>query len=832
MTTPLETPLITALQPMLDALLEAACLIEAPTLRVLAVNPAACTLWGLSAVELLSRSAEDLAATPEDQLFWWQAHDAGLHSDTLILHSDGTVREVERRISALTLTNGQRAWLLCLSSLEPQRRAEAELQRLTTELGATLESTHDAILTTDLSGAVRSYNGAFARLWELALNDGTAALPEADMLETLAQAMADPANYRSQLGQRQAELQQSSIESHAVRPHSQWPTPTKPRFATDRLQLADGRTLERRLVPQYGRGGAVGWLQIWRDLTEQLADQARLQIAAQVFEASLDGLIVTDAQHRIVAANPAAARLAGRSAVALASETLQHLLAETDASGPWPELLVRVQEDAHWQGPLTLQGTEGPTPVQATLIESQGGTAGSGCIVVLRDLRERIAQQQQLREFALKDTLTGLANRTRLEQVVKQQIQHASAHGQGLGVLLIGLDRFRSINDSLGHEGGDQVLIEMARRLNATLRTGDTLARVGGDSFVVLLQDAEAETAERTVRRLLTALNQTLDVCGVRLDLSASAGIALYPADGRDSDELLMNAGRAMQRVKQRNGSELRFCFYQPRMSVDMLSRLKLDHAMRLALRQNSFRLHYQPQINLKSGRVTGAEALCRWYDAELGEISPSRFIPLAEETGLIVELGHWVLAEAVRQAAQWREQGHPLPVSVNVSMLQFQQGDFVARVELQLRQHRLPAHLLELELTESILIGDLDEILLQLQELAAMGVRLAIDDFGTGYSSLRYLKRLPIHRLKIDRSFVQRLPEDRSDAAITQTIVDLARSLQLTVVAEGVETPAQHEHLAGIGCDEFQGFLCAPALPAAQFNEWRGTQSWQQMLA
>jgi len=279
----------------------------------------------------------------------------------------------------------------------------------------------------------------------------------------------------------------------------------------------------------------------------------------------------------------------------------------------------------------------------------------------------------------------------------------------------------------------------------------------------------------------------------------------------------MSHADHAMQRVKQRRGGDVRF--YQPQMNIDRLARLKLDHAMRRALPQGRFSLHYQPQLDLASGRVIGAEALCRWHDTELGPVSPARFIPVAEETGFIAELGDWVLREAVGQAAQWRARGIELPVSVNVSLLQFQQPQFVERVVQTLASAQLPARLLELELTESILADDLAQVLAQLHQLAQAGVQLAIDDFGTGYASLSYLKQLPIHRLKIDRSFIQRLPADASDAAITRTIVDLARALKLQVIAEGVETAEQHDYLASIGCHEFQGFLFSPAVPAAQFE-------------
>ena len=272
-----------------------------------------------------------------------------------------------------------------------------------------------------------------------------------------------------------------------------------------------------------------------------------------------------------------------------------------------------------------------------------------------------------------------------------------------------------------------------------------------------------------------------------------------------------------MYRVKEHGRAALRF--YQRQMNVDLLARMKIDHAMRQALVRRDFRLHYQPQIDMASGQVTGAEALIRWHDAELGEISPGRFIPVAEETGFIVAIGDWVLGEAVRQAALWLAQGHAMPISVNVSAPQFQQKGFVEKVAGVLGAAGLPNRLIELELTESILIGEGDEVLLRLRQLSDLGIRLAIDDFGTGYSSLAYLKRFPIQRLKIDRSFVDQLPDDESDVAITRAVINLSLALNLRVIAEGVETEAQRRFLLEAGCHEFQGFLYAPALPAAEFE-------------
>ena len=409
--------------------------------------------------------------------------------------------------------------------------------------------------------------------------------------------------------------------------------------------------------------------------------------------------------------------------------------------------------------------------------------------------------------------MTGLPNRLLLGQRVAVALRTAQRNGSTFALLFVDLDRFKNINDSLGHAFGDRVLVEASSRIQQTLREVDTLCRVGGDEFIAFCQDADAIGAEIVARRILDKLAQPFVLDSVNFSMGCSIGIAMYPADGRTLETLIQCADTAMFRVKERGRANYRF--YQPQMNVDLLSRVKMDHAMRLAMEQGLFRLHYQPQISLLDGRLLGVEALIRWTDAELGNVSPGTFIPLAEESGFIINIGNWVLLEAVRQSCEWQASGRPVVVSVNVSALQFQQGDFVERVAKVLHDSGLDPAFLELELTESILIKDIHETLARLEALAALGLSLAIDDFGTGYSSLAYLKKFPISKLKIDRAFVMGLPEDEGDRAIVGATIAMARALKMTVVAEGVETEAQRDFLHALECEAFQGFLCSPGLPA-----------------
>ena len=440
-----------------------------------------------------------------------------------------------------------------------------------------------------------------------------------------------------------------------------------------------------------------------------------------------------------------------------------------------------------------------------------------GRVWSFRDLTERIVAQERAEALERHDALTGLPNRRVLTERVSAAAGAGGHEGHAFALLVIDLDRFRHINASLGHESADRVLRDVVRRIQGCLRQHDLLARVGGDQFAVLLQPADAAAAEATARRVLNVVAQPCSLDGAHFTLTCSIGMALAPSHGNGMDDLMRHAEAAMRSVKASGRAHYRL--HQVRAESNHQENMRLDHAMRQALVSGRFRLHYQPQVNMASGHVVGAEALIRWRDPELGELAPARFIPVAEDSGFIVAIGDWVLGQAVRQAALWHQRGRSLPIAVNVSALQFEQANFVDRVASLLAVAGVPASLLELELTESILLHDVEEALHRLNALHRLGVRMAIDDFGTGYSSLAYLKRFPIGKLKIDRSFVLGLPGDDSDAAIVRAILQMAKALGMKVIAEGVETEAQRQFLAEAGCDEFQGFLYAAALDSLSFD-------------
>jgi diguanylate cyclase (GGDEF)-like protein len=431
---------------------------------------------------------------------------------------------------------------------------------------------------------------------------------------------------------------------------------------------------------------------------------------------------------------------------------------------------------------------------------------------------ERKRYQVQLEHQANYDSLTGLPNRTLLHDRLKQAV-YAQRTPRNIAVVFMDLDHFKFVNDSLGHSVGDKLLKAMGDRLRATLREGDTVGRVGGDEFVLILADQNnEEVIFRAMQRISAKVAEPITVEGKELYVTCSAGISLYPQDGPDVDTLLKNADAAMYRAKEHGRSN--FQFYTSEMNERVNERLALEGALRRALERSELLLHYQQKVDLKSGAIIGAEALVRWMHPEWGLVRPARFISLAEETGLIVPLGGWVLREACRQTRAWLDQGlQPGVVSVNLSARQFRQQDLVRVVSRVLEETRLePAHL-EMELTESMVMHNVDQAVATLQGLKSLGVRLSVDDFGTGYSSLAYLKDLPLDALKIDRSFVRDIGggAEAGEGVLAQAIISLGHNLHLKVVAEGVETDAQVRFLRRHGCDEVQGFLYGePVAPEA----------------
>lgn len=455
-----------------------------------------------------------------------------------------------------------------------------------------------------------------------------------------------------------------------------------------------------------------------------------------------------------------------------------------------------------------------------------GGRPAVVCTVL--DLSAQKSAERRIRELADFDVLTGLPNRRLLQARFSQLLATAEREESEIALLFLDLDHFKRVNDSLGHSVGDDLLCEVASRLVGAVRRVDTLARLGGDEFIIALPGITAAAAIEVARRLLEVCVLPFDVAGHELTITPSLGISIFPQDGKDLETLLKNADAAMYRAKE--GGRNAFQFYASEMNTATLERLLMESNLRRALQQDEFVLHYQPLVSLQSGLIIGVEALIRWLHPDLGMIMPDRFIHVAEETGLINRIGDWVLCEACRQAQAWCDAGlPPLTMAVNVAPVQFRQAGFIDVVAGALAASGLDADRLELEVTERTVMHDAEIHLGTLSALHRMGVELSLDDFGTGYSSLAYLKRFPVGKLKIDRSFVSDLDVDADDRAIASTIVSMGRNLRLTVLAEGVETEQQLDLLRKMGCDMAQGFYFSRAVSAEQMARLLGAQPFMK---
>ena len=557
-------------------------------------------------------------------------------------------------------------------------------------------------------------------------------------------------------------------------------------------------------------------------VVERHAARESLSFAAALFEQGTESVVVTDALHRIVRVNRAFERLTGYTAAEVEGRTPQQLLAVPVVVPDGHQADAALAAGESWQGELLLRHRDGErVPVWLSVVPLRGRDGAiTHFLRTAVDLRETKAQAERIRELAFFDPLTRLANRSLVVDRLRRAIASAERHGRSLAVLFIDLDRFKEVNDTLGHDAGDDVLAAVARRFEAVVRREDTLGRLGGDEFIVIADAAREPEATACAERLIETLSEPIHVQDQPFALGASIGIALYPGDGRQPDELMKHADIAMYRAKASGGG---VCLYRPEMSAGLGERIALARDLRRAIRHGEgLALHVQPQVRLADGALSGAEALLRWTHPTLGPIQPAVFIALAEERWMMVELGGWVLSAACDLIRCWREEGRPLPgrLAINISAQQLDGADAIHRLLEPLRRAGVPPAALEFELTESALMRNIDAGKRGLGELRDAGVALAIDDFGTGYSSLSRLKRLPVERLKIDMGFVRDMLFDRSDHAIIASVIGLAKPLGLATVAEGVEQVEQADALRGLGCSHAQGYLFGRPLPAAAFAE------------
>jgi len=557
--------------------------------------------------------------------------------------------------------------------------------------------------------------------------------------------------------------------------------------------------------------------------TQRREAEERVRLSALAFANIADGVVITDADHCVVSVNKAYTVITGYTEEETLGREPPELHSDKQDAAFYQALWARVQHDGHWQGEIWSRRKNGdayPEFLSVSALKDETGTT-THYVRVFNDISQFKAYEEHLEYLAHHDPLTDLPNRTLLEDRVEMAIANAERKRNHVALLFVDLDRFKLINDTLGHAIGDELLIGVAKRLGGCVRASDTVSRHGGDEFLVLLPEIlHVDDAARIAENLMEEVSRPYTIGGHELATSVSIGISVYPENGEHMSDLLRNADAAMYAAKERGRN--RFQFYTQSMNVRARERLSLEGELRMAIERDQLHLVYQPQLDLRSRKVVGLEALLRWTHPVRGEVPPAAFIPVAEDSGLIVKIGEWVLRTACAQNKRWRDAGvvH-VPVAVNVSAIQFRRAHFARMVGAVLADTGLDASGLELELTESVVMEGPDVIGATLQALHEHGVRLTIDDFGKGYSSLSYLRYMPIQQLKIDQMFVRDLPENGDSAVLTQTIATMARGLDLSVVAEGVERAVQLDFLAATACDKVQGYLFCRPLPPAELEAW-----------
>ncbi len=615
-----------------------------------------------------------------------------------------------------------------------------------------------------------------------------------------------------------------------------------PQMREDRRLLESGEreTVEREMK-FLKRDGSAGWahrtlslvrspsgeprrfVSMFRDITARRAAEEQVRLAALAMENTVDGIMITDAKQRIVSVNKAFSRVTGYSVEEAMGQTPALLHSGRQDAGFYRDMWREIGRTGSWRGEIWNRRRDGESYPQMLSVSAVSEPAGqvTHYVGVFNDISRIKEYEERLAHLAHHDPLTGLPNRVTLRDRLAVALEHEQRRNGRFAVAFVDLDRFKLINDSLGHGIGDRLLKVAAQRLGAAVRGGDTVSRQGGDEFVLLLDDIRIpEDAGRVAEKIIETLSQPYQIDGHELAISASVGLALYPENGEDIDALLRNADAAMYAAKA--AGRARYQFYSSEMNQRASERLALEVELRHAVARDELFVIYQPQVDIGSGRVVGAEALLRWRHPKLGLVSPARFIPVAEESGQILGIGDWMMHRVCVQAQRWQREGLlAAPMSINVSSIQFRQADFVGRVLRTLDDTGLAPESLELEVTESVMMHGTDSMIAKLRELQTAGVKLAIDDFGTGYSSLSYLTKFPIGRLKIDQSFVRELPDSQNAAAVALAIIGMGHSLQMRVVAEGVETVEQAGFLSGIGCEDAQGFLYAKPMLPEQLEQW-----------
>jgi diguanylate cyclase (GGDEF)-like protein/PAS domain S-box-containing protein len=692
-----------------------------------------------------------------------------------------------------------------------RRRAEQEILFKNTLLEAQAETTIDGILAVDESNRIILSNQQFVSMWGIPAGLVQAG-DDSQLLAFVVSRLENPQRFLEKVQYLYSRREEKS---------------------RDELRLKDGRTFDRYSSPLIDSTGVYrGRIWYFRDITERVKAEERLQLWSRVLDQSAEAIFVCDPQERILLVNSAFVQLTGFSTEEAVGKTPRILQSGRQDRAFYAALWKSLSETGMWRGEMWNRRKSGEFYVEwlsiSAIYDSRG--AVTHYVGIFSDITARKQAEERMVHLGHFDALTDLPNRQLLMDRLNQLIKASQRTKTKIGVVFIDLDRFKDVNDSLGHDAGDVLLQESAKRFSEVVRSEDTVARIGGDEFVVVLQDVHGlQDVAAAAGRLLASLSRPMALRDYELTVTASMGISVCPDDTTNAQELIRNADSAMYLAKESGRNA--YHFYTSGLHQRALEMLSTENALRRAIDHREFVLHYQPQIDIRTGSVIGAEALIRWNHPELGLVMPGKFINIAEERGLIVPIGRWVIEEAARQAAVWNSSEQlSFPIAVNVSAVQFRQRDFVEHVASATRSHGIAPHRLELELTESIIMRDAENAIKVIERLHGMDFQLSIDDFGTGYSSLSYLRRFPIHKIKIDQSFVADLLKDESAGNIVTAVIGLARSLKLKVIAEGVQQKEQLEILRAQGCDEAQGFLFSRAITSGEFEKF--VRDWKPLKA
>ncbi|MGF6722161.1 diguanylate cyclase (GGDEF)-like protein/PAS domain S-box-containing protein [Paraburkholderia sp. GAS41] len=789
------------------------CVFDDASLSIVAANRTAQRTFGYSEAELLRMSLRDVR--PEEEHLQFEeamalrrdGDDETTRSLGTWLHRSKTGKRLSMDVHHLSLADkGHRVTLSVMVDVTLRMDTQAELFKSKQTLEYVLDHVPQGIAWKDANHRYVGGNEIYARDAGLPSRRSLIGLSDDDLKWG-----DDPEVVRAEDGRVMAgEITRKHLERAAI--------------------AADGSEVwisETKLPLEDQSGAVIGVLRAYENITSRRRAEVALRLQSRALEASINGIIIAEVRagrHIIIFANAAFERISGYQQSDVLNADCEDLFSLNDEPEKWEP--VRRALTANSEANITLLCAKKDKQrfwnnILVAPVRDEDGQV-THHIGVMSDVSTLVEYQQRLEHQARYDSLTELPNRTLLDERLAQAIVRASESEGQVSVLFLDLDRFKEVNDSLGHRVGDALLAKVAKRLQRLVRATDLVARYGGDEFIIVAERSDAEQLIPMLDRLVAAMSEPFNMGIQELYVEASIGVSTYPQDGADADTLIRNADAAMYLAKShgRNG----YKFYRAELNVAAAERLQLSTRLRRAVKAQALQLAYQPQIDMVTGRIFGAEALLRWNDPELGTVSPAVFIPVAEESGMIQIIGEWVLRTACQQARSWLDQGlPPIRVSVNVSPLQLERSDLVTVVNAALTEAQLPPECFELEVTEGALMRNAEDVARTLRELRSLGVKIAIDDFGTGYSSLSYLKRFSVDRIKIDRAFVREIGRDEEFEALTLAVIGIAKALKFDVLAEGVELDAHRHFLVQHGCTEGQGFLYSPAIPGDQFAKMLG---------